>query len=269
LRQENREEDDVHLEINDIEKKRDSVGEGSPKNVFHIRGIESEPDWFDFTGIEVEKSGHNDIPEKSRKEYGDESPELERGISWHKSFREQNKNDEQHREEIHNLPRGHGDERKLGLEMGLEQGHNRTVHESEEGKYSRDEYPRHRHRRIVPWQKEPDSKRNEDNNSSEKCSQCEYISDDTLYFFMIVFVCANLPNGNRIETEVGDDREDGEIIIYLRVESISCDIQIVREDFDEEYRDERRRHLSGDLCERVGVDFFGGHFLRGILMVKR
>lgn len=48
--------------------------------MLHVRGIESELDGFESAGVEIEKSGHDDITEESGKKDGDESPELQARI---------------------------------------------------------------------------------------------------------------------------------------------------------------------------------------------
>lgn len=78
---------------------------------------------------------------------------------------------------------------------------------------------------------------------------------------MVIFVFADFPNRNGIESEIRYDGEDGQVVVDLGVESISSDIQVAREDFDEKYGKERGCHFPGDLREGVGIDFSGGHFL--------
>lgn len=90
---ENREEDDINFEVDDIQKKGNPIGEGSPENMFHIYGIESKPDGLNPSGIEIEESRHNDIPEKSCEKYGDEPPELQARIIGHKPFWKENEDD--------------------------------------------------------------------------------------------------------------------------------------------------------------------------------
>lgn len=75
---------------------------------------------------------------------------------------------------------------------------------------------------------------------------------------MVVLVCRNLSDGDGIEPEVGDNGEYREVVIDLGIEPISRNIEVVCEDLYEEYRDECSRHFSGDLCEGIGIDFFGG-----------
>lgn len=75
---------------------------------------------------------------------------------------------------------------------------------------------------------------------------------------MIVFVRGNLSDSDGIESEISNDREDGKVVINFGIESVSRDIEVVGEYLYEEYRDECSRHLSGDLRESIGIDFFGG-----------
>ena len=68
-----------------------------------------------------------------------------------------------------------------------------------------------------------------------------------------------LTDRDRIESEIGDDREDREIVIYLRVETVSCDIEIVREELDHGDRYDRCEDLPTDLSKSVGIYFPSGH----------
>ena len=68
-----------------------------------------------------------------------------------------------------------------------------------------------------------------------------------------------LTDSDRIETKIGDDREDREVVVYLRVESVSCDIEIVREELDHGDRYDRCEDLSTDLSKSVGIYFPSGH----------
>ena len=68
-----------------------------------------------------------------------------------------------------------------------------------------------------------------------------------------------LTDGDRIESEICDDREDREIVIYLRVESVSYDIEIVREELDHGDRYDRCEYFSTDLSQSVGIYFPSGH----------
>lgn len=74
-----------------------------------------------------------------------------------------------------------------------------------------------------------------------------------------MLILGQLSNRDGIESEVSDYGEYREIVVYLRVEPISRDIEISSEDLDEEYRDQRGRDFAADLSQRVGVYFFGGH----------
>jgi hypothetical protein len=72
---------------------------------------------------------------------------------------------------------------------------------------------------------------------------------------------------DRIESEISDNCKYREIVVDLRVESISSDIEISCEDLDEVDGDESGDDLRSDLSDSVGVDFASGH-MRGEYMEK-
>lgn len=64
---------------------------------------------------------------------------------------------------------------------------------------------------------------------------------------------------DRIEPEIRDDGKYREIVVYLRIESVSLYIEIVRDDLDHRNRDECGDDLCSDLSECVGVDLSSRH----------
>jgi len=68
-----------------------------------------------------------------------------------------------------------------------------------------------------------------------------------------------LTDGDSIESEICDDGEYGEIVVYLRVESISLDIEVSSEDFYHPDGDDGSQDFASYLGEGVGVDLSSGH----------
>jgi len=74
---------------------------------------------------------------------------------------------------------------------------------------------------------------------------------------VIVLVCGNFSDCYSIESEISNNRENRKVVINLGIESVSCDIEIIREYFYEENRNKRSRYFSSDLSNSIGIDFFG------------
>ena len=66
-------------------------------------------------------------------------------------------------------------------------------------------------------------------------------------------------DGDRIKPEICYDREYREIVIDLRVESISSDIEIRCKDFDHRDRYKCCEDLPPYLSESIGIDFLRMH----------
>lgn len=177
-------------------------------------------------------------------------------IIYPDALRTENIYEEHHREEIHNLSDRGGHEGEFRLQKCLKHGHDGRVHESEEREYSGDEDTNESWEGIIPRQEEPDSERDDDNRESHHGPQRENGSSNHFYLFFIVLVFANLTDTDSVKSQVGYDRKNRQVIIDLGIEPVSCDIEIVREYLDEEYRDKRRWNLSGDLSKCIEVDFF-------------
>jgi hypothetical protein len=72
-------------------------------------------------------------------------------------------------------------------------------------------------------------------------------------------MCGELSYGDRVKSEICDHGEYRKIVIDLRVESISCDIEIVREHLDHRDRYKCCYDLGSDLGQSVGIYFLSGH----------
>ena len=68
-----------------------------------------------------------------------------------------------------------------------------------------------------------------------------------------------LSYGDRIEPEICDHGKYREVVIDLRIEAISFDIEIGREDLDHRDRYECGEDFSSYLSDRIGIDFSGRH----------
>lgn len=76
---------------------------------------------------------------------------------------------------------------------------------------------------------------------------------------------SELSDSDGIESEISDNREDGEIVVYLGVESVSSNIEVSRQYLDHPDGNDGGGNFSSDLCERVSVDFFGWHKNKSIV----
>lgn len=151
------------------------------------------------------------------------------------------------------------DDRKLSLEYWLEVAHQWAIHEAEEGKKWCDRYTDHRFWTIVPIEKVSDPEWEYDDTSTRKRAKREDIRWYFIHHFLIILMRWELADCDRIESEISDDGEYGEVVIYLRVEPVSLDIEVSCEDLDHPDRDDRCEDFSTYLGESVGIDFLGGH----------
>lgn len=83
----------------------------------------------------------------------------------------------------------------------------------------------------------------------------EDISTDFCNHLRVVCILGEFSYRDRVESEIGDHREYREVIVDLGIESISSDIEIAREELDEEYGYQSGDDLPSDLCESIGVYF--------------
>ena len=145
------------------------------------------------------------------------------------------------------------------MQSRLQIAHQRTIDEPSECKKRHDNDPYECHRRVVsrePWSY---GERESDYENARNSTEREDIATDFRNHIRIILISGELSYRDRVESEVSDDGEYREIVVDLGVESISCDIEISGEYLDEQYRDQSGDDLTGDLGERIGVDFFGRH----------
>ncbi len=83
-------------------------------------------------------------------------------------------------------------------------------------------------------------------------------------FFRISQVFAHFPDTECVESEIRYYGKYREVIVDFCVQSVSFDIEIVREDLYEKYRNQRRCDFSRDLRDSVGIDGSIGHGLSNI-----
>lgn len=220
-----------------------------------IFAIPREVDTVMSTRIPPCQCGHEDIACESCEHDEGEFP-----LRSHTSrSRVEDTREEDDHPKCQELPTGICDERKLGTQSRLEVAHDRTIHESCEGEERSNSDTDIGSRGIVSWEPWRDRERKSEDEKSWDRTKSEHIRANLLYHFLVVFILRELSHGDRIESEICDDGKYREIVVDLRVESISRDIEIVREHLDHGDRDQSRHELTGDLSKCVGIYFPSGH----------
>ena len=169
------------------------------------------------------------------------------------------RDEEEYHPKCEELSRGICYEGELGSESWLEIAHEWAIYESGKSEESSDSDTESRSRAIVSAQSQRYEKWECDDDDTRECAEGEDIARYLLDHGIIVFMSWELSHGDGIESEIGDDSEDREVVIYLRVEPISSDIEIVREDFYHHDGDKRGEDFPPYLCERVGIYLSSRH----------
>ncbi len=250
-----REEDGIDFEKYDIQKECYSVGKWYADNMLDILTIPRELDTVMSTRIPPCQCGHEDIACESCEHDEGEFP-LRRHTS--RSRIEDTREEDDHAK-CQEFPARIRNERKLCTQGSLEIAHDGTIHESCEGEEWGDSDADIGSRSIVSWQKWRDSEGESEDEKSWGSTKCEHIRADLLDHLLVVFILRELSDGDGIESEIRDDGEYREIVIYLRVETIARDVEIVREHLDHHDRDKGCEEFGSYLSERVGIYFPSGH----------
>ena len=113
--------------------------------------------------------------------------------------------------------------------------------------------------RIVSFHEKSDSERQTHNHESRNRSKRQNISWNFFQFFRIIVYLRHFANADGIESQIRQNCKNRKIIIDFGIHSIAARIEIIGHDFDEKNRNQTRHHFSGDLRERVGINFFCRH----------
>lgn len=246
-----REEDGVYLKKYHIQKKCQSVGKGGDEDMSHIGHIPTKSHCMPPICIPPGECCHEDITSETCTHDEDE-------FFCMSDRREDTREYEDHTE-CEELASCIRDEGKLSFEYWLEITHERAIDKSEESKKWRNTDTHHRLWTVVSLEKISDPKWEKYDTESWERAKCEDIGCDLFDHLRVVLMRWELTDGDRIESEIGDHGKYREIVIYLRIESISCYIEISREDLDHGDGDESGEDFACYLGNGVGVDFLGGH----------
>ncbi len=251
LRSHDREEYRVDFEKYDIEKEGESIGKWYAYDMADIVSIPGKPYTRMSTRIPPGESRHDEVPCDSGYEYPCESltmrkPEHRDKCRIH------------HDPKCDEFPKRGRDESELCLEYCLEIAHDRTIDESEERKYSDDHDTVEWLSSIVSWEEIGNRESKYDDDQSWDSPEWEDVSGDFFSHFFII-LCWDLSHGDGIESEISNHSKYREVVIELRVEAISCDIEEIGDELDHHDRDKGGEEFCSDLGKCIGVDFLSGH----------
>lgn len=174
-------------------------------------------------------------------------------------LRQSERYDGEYGKEVRYFSERRRNERKLGFKICLKKRKDGRIHQSEERENSGDENADECGKRVVPWEKKCESQGYYDDGQTHRRAYRQNGSGNLSHLLGVVFILGYFAYRNRVQSEVGYYRENREVIVNFRIESVSGEIEVVRQNLHEENRDERGRNLSSDLGDGIEVDFLGCH----------
>ncbi len=246
-----REEYGIHLEKYHIQKECESVGKGSEEDMSDIGGIPAKTYRMPPIRIPPRQCGHDEIPCESCDH--DEGEAIGMSDPPCESCEHE---DHPKRKE---LPYSIRDDREFSFEYWLEIAHEWAIDESEKREYRGNRDTDKCLFRVVSTQKISDRKGEKNDETSWESSQCEDIRTDFFDHLRIIGIRGELSHGDRIESEIRDHSKYREVVVDLRIEAISFDIEIASEDLDHADRYDSSEDFSSDLSKGISIDFSGRH----------